>query len=117
MVKICNEVIVRELKGWEEEKKKVREEIHSMKERIREYEEKLSRLDDRMGEVEEWRGKEEEDGLSDGKISSREENVKSIYSTESARRESCGRSEGEISGGSGLREVERIKRWVTEKDR
>jgi len=119
VIEICNEVIVRELKGWEEEKRKIREEIHSMKERIREYEEKLSRIDTRMSEVEEWRREKEEEEHSDEKFSSREESVKSLYSAGRARGESCGRSEGEVSVGSGLsvREVERIKRWVSEKDR
>jgi len=119
LTEICNEVIVRELKGWEEEKRKIREEIHSMKERIREYEEKISRLDVRMSAVEVWKEEKEEEEHSDGRISSRGESVKSRYSVGSVRGESCERSEGEVSVGSGLsvREIERIKRWVTEKDR
>jgi len=79
----------------------------------------LSRIEVRMGKIEEWIRKKEEEERSVGMISSKGEGTGSVRSTGSERGDNSGRSEDEASVRSSLstREVERIRRWMTDKDR
>jgi len=97
--KEISEIIRGEIKGWEEEKGKVREILKELEERIKGVEEDMSR---------------EGDSISVGNRT--KSSVSSVYS---GKRFGSERSLGEVSGGSGLslREVEKIKRWVGDKER
>jgi len=121
VTEICKEIIGSELNRWEEKRRNVNEAIKELKERIKGYEERMSRTEARMGEVEEWRNKEirnkEEEEQSVGKISSRGEGADSARSVGSEREDSCGRSEISVGSSLSTREVERIRKWVTDKDR
>jgi len=119
IAEVCNEVIGIELNKLEEEKKNVKEELRSLKEMIKANEERMGRLEGRLEVIEEWikeKGKEvhrkERDSSSEG-------GARGLSSRGSDRDNSSVRSEGGTSIGSNLsaREVERIKKWLTEKDR
>lgn len=107
-------IVKEEVKVWKEEKETVREEIKGLKEIIKECEKKISRLEERTTELENWEKAGIEEGGTSGEGSEREDG-RSIYSYRSGRSSVTGRS----SGGSRLsdREVDKIKRWVVEKDR
>jgi len=114
--KEMSEIIRSEIKGWEEEKGKVREIVNELEERIKGIERDMSRLEEWVRG--EWakssEGEEERDSDSVGNRS--KSSVSSVYS---GKRYGSERSLGEVSGGSGLslREVEKIKRWVGDKER
>jgi len=74
----CNEIIGKELKGLEEERKNVKEEIRGLKERIKEYEERMSGIKVRVEEVERWIRKREEEEQSEKRGSNRGKGVRNV---------------------------------------
>jgi len=90
-----------------------------LKERIKEYEERMCRIKTRLEEIVECIKKREEEEQKEKRDSSRREGARGLSSIESERENSNIKSEGETNIGSGLsvKEVERIRKWVTEKDR
>jgi len=60
----------------------------------------MGRIEARMEEVEGWVRKREEEEQSEERTSSREEGVRSINSTDSVRKNSSVRSEGEARWGT-----------------
>jgi len=116
---VCREIIGIELNELEEERKNVKEEWRSLKEKIKVYEERLGKIEGRLNKIEEWikkKGNEEQREMRD---SNSEEGARGLSSRGSERDNSSVRSKGETSMGNNLsaREVERIRKWVTEKDR
>jgi len=114
IIKNTNEVIEKTTKGMEEERRKDRE-------RIKELEEKIKGLEKAMVSLEEWvRGEwaKSSEGEEEGNSSSLENRSRNS-SVNSGKRYGSEKSWGGISGASGLsmREVEKIKKWVGDKEK
>jgi len=79
----------------------------------------MSKIEVRMVEIEKCVRKREEEEQEEGRVSSREEETRNIYSVGSERGSISMKSEEGISVRNGLsiRKVERIKKWVVDKDR
>jgi len=114
--KEMSEIIRSEIKGWEEEKGKVRELVKELEERIKGIERDMSRLEEWVRG--EWaKSSEGEEGGDSDSVGNRSKS--SVSCAYSGKRYGSERSLGEVSGGSRLssREVEKIKRWVEDKER
>jgi len=116
IMKVINKVREKAIKSLEEKKRKI-------KEMVKELEERIKGIEKEMLSLEEWvrgewakssEGEEEGDSNS---IGNRSRNSKN--SIHSGKRYGSEKSLGEVSGGSGLsmREVEKIKKWVREKEK
>jgi len=87
--------------------------------KIKEHDERLRKIESDLEMIGRWVKKKEEEEQRAEKDNSSGEGARGVGSVERDRGSSSTRSEGGISVGSSLsiREVERIRRWVTEKDR
>jgi len=114
--KEINEEIGKEIKGLEVEERKIKEMVKELEERIKGLEKEMTKLVEWVRG--EWaksnEGEEERDSNSVGSRS--RSSVNSVYS---GTRYGSEESFGEASGGSGLsmKEIEKIKRWVGDKER
>jgi len=116
---ICKKIVGVELGVLEEERKKEREELRGLKERMTVYEERLGKIEAKLEEIGKWINEKEEEAVGVEKEKFSVETEGGSGSIGDGRTSRGTRSEGEISTGSCLstREVDRIRRWVTEKDR
>jgi len=117
VTEICREIIEIELKDLEEERRIIKEELKGLREKIEVYEKRMSRIEIRLEEIVEWTKKKEEEEQVEER--DRGEDTRSVSSVGSVRENSSIRSEGGESVGNSLsaREVEKIRRWVIDKDR
>jgi len=116
--KEIGEVIEKTVKGLKEEMSKVKEEVKELEVRIKGIEIEMLSLEEWVkGEwVKSSEGEEEGDSNSVGNRTRSSTSVSSVYS---GKRYGSEKSWGEVSGDSGLstREVEKIKKWVGDKER
>jgi len=116
---ICSEIVGIEIKNLEEERKNIKDELRGFKEKIKDYEERMDRVESRLGEIAEWINRREEEKQREERDSVRGEEARGSSTSVSERDNSSMRSEGTRSLNSNLsiREVERIRKWVSEKNK
>jgi len=119
IVEVCKDIIEIELRTLVEERKKEEGALRELKERIKEHEERLDKVERKLDEIGKWLKKWEDEEQREEKENSSKGSARGAGYMEREREGSSARSEGGISVGSSLstREVDRIRRWVTEKDR
>jgi len=111
------------IKGLEDDKRKVRESLKELEKRIKGVEIELSRLEEKVRGAEKWvEGVKNSEGEEEGESSGADNGTRStvsVNSVYSGKRIGSEKSLGETSGDRGLsmREVEKIKRWVGDKER
>jgi len=119
IAEVCKDIIEIEVRALIEARKKEEGEWRELKERIKEHEERVDKIERKLDEIGNWLKRKEEEEQGEEKENSSKGSASGSGYMERERESSGAKSEGGISVGSSLstREVDRIRRWVTEKDR